>query len=145
MSLPVTLVAQLADRTIIVTGLFIDRHRLYGTTRLASGFLYTMSLLPLELREAGSASFTSGSFAYDHFKLYNINSDLFFTFWAEEWKFHQNCICIYFGSCFSITNRATHPKGIISIIFHFQTSDYGFALRSATGFSTILFAFLFCY
>ena len=38
MSLPVTLIVQLADRPIIVTGLFIYRHRLYGTTRLTRGF-----------------------------------------------------------------------------------------------------------
>ena len=42
-------VVQLADRAIIITGLFIYRHRLFGTTRLTRGFLYTKnadSMLP---------------------------------------------------------------------------------------------------
>ena len=33
---------QLADRSFIITGIFIHRHRLYGTTRLTRGFLYTI-------------------------------------------------------------------------------------------------------
>ena len=39
---PVSLLAQLADRVFILSGFFIHRHRLLWTTRLASGFRYTI-------------------------------------------------------------------------------------------------------
>ena len=68
------------------------------------------SLLPLCPREAGSAFFTSGSFAYDHFQLNDINSDLFFALGTKKRKIHQNGIRIYFGSRFAVAYGTSNPQ-----------------------------------
>ena len=82
---------------------------------------------------------TSGSFAYYHFQLYYINQNFFLAFGAKKRELHQNRIRIYLGSCFPIANGATHPQGIVSIVFHLRTSDLDIALRSTSGFTIFLY------
>ena len=77
--------------------------------------------------------FTSGSFAYDHFQLNDINSDFLFALGAKKRKIHQNGIRIHFGSRFAVAYGATNPQRIISFFIHVYTSDDGIALRSTSG------------
>ena len=86
----------------------------------------------------------SGSFAYDHFQLYNINYDFFFALGAEKRKLHQDSICIHFGSCFAVAYGASDPQRIIKVIIHVYTSDYGIALRSTSGIFHYLLSKLGC-
>ena len=62
--------------------------------------------------------FTSGSFAYDHFQLNDINSDFLFALGAKKRKIHQNGIRIHFGSCFAVAYGAANPQGYFWIV-HF--------------------------
>lgn len=47
--------------------------------------------------------------AYDHFQLYHVDQDLFFTLGTIQWEFYQNRIVIHFGSSFAATDRAANP------------------------------------
>ena len=88
--------------------------------------------------------FTSGSFAYDHFQLNDINSDLLFALGAKKRKIHQNGIRIHFGSRFAVAYGASDPQRIIKVIIHVYTSDYGIALRSTSGIFHYLLSKLGC-
>jgi len=64
---------------------------------------------PVKNWEAGSAFFTSGSFAYRHLQLHYINLDFFFTFGAVKRKVEHRRICIHLCPGFSIADWAMNP------------------------------------
>lgn len=99
---------------------------------------------PLAMKGSRLCVFTSGSFAYDHFQLNDINSDFLFALGAKKRKIHQNGIRIHFGSRFAVAYGGTNPQRIISFFIHVYTSDYGIALRSTSGIFHYLLSKLGC-
>ena len=62
--------------------------------------------------------FPSGSFAYGHFQLHNIDPDFGFTFWAIQREIVHYRIFMYFCSCFTSTDWAMNPARVFIFSFH---------------------------
>ena len=60
----------------------------------------------------------SGSFAYGHFQLCNIDPDFGFTLGAVQWEIVHYRIFAYFGSGLIATDWAMNPSGFFLLIFH---------------------------
>ena len=61
---------------------------------------------------------TSGSFAYSHFQLFDVDPDFGFTFWAIQREIKYHCILAYFGSGLTAANRAVNPLGSVLFVVH---------------------------
>ena len=71
--------------------------------------------------EAGSPLKASGSFAHNHFQLYNINTKFFFALRTIRRKSDKDRILIYLGFCFSPADWTMHPMGaLLFLLFHGQ-------------------------
>ena len=66
-----------------------------------------------------------GLFVRYHLQLNDINFGFLSALWAEERKINKNGIFADFDSCFSIANRAAHPKGIAWCMFCHLSSIHG--------------------
>ena len=85
------------------------------------------SLLPAWWSGEQALSFTSGSFAYGHFHLWNIDPDFCFAFGAVQREIKYHCILAYFGSGLAATNGTVNPLGILinsSHILHLYRIGY---------------------
>ena len=61
---------------------------------------------------------TSGSFAYCHFQLWNIDLDFGFTLGAVQWKFEHYSIHIHLCPGLSIADGTMNPPGFVLITIH---------------------------
>ena len=106
-----------------------NQHYVVGNICIVS--LKEVSLLTLWWFQGKQAlRSTSGSFAYCHFQLWNIDPDFGFAFWAIQWEVEHHRIFIYLCPCFVATNRAFYPLCIICFVVHVRFLHGGLLLYS---------------
>ena len=74
--------------------------------------------LPCDFTGKQALRSTSGSFAYGHFQLCDVDTDFGFAFGAVQWEIKYHCILAYFGSGFAAANRAVNPLGSVLFVVH---------------------------
>ena len=83
--------------------------------------------------EKQALRFTSGSFAFCHLQLHDINFGFFFAFGAIYGKLEHHCIRIYLCPGFSIADRAMNPPGFDLFLVHDSYFLSVFTLRYSSG------------
>ena len=74
--------------------------------------------LPCDFTGKQALRSTSGSFAYGHFQLCNIDPDFGFTLGAVQREIVHYRIFAYFGSGLAAANRAVNPLGSVLFVVH---------------------------
>ena len=97
--------------------------RMGGLPSLRKYLYNKQSLQSLLVRESRLCVFTSGSFAWHHFQLYDIDSSFLFALGAIEWEMHKNRFPIDFDSTLAAANRAANPKRIVRCLIHRNSSE----------------------
>ena len=93
---------------------------LHSNTRICTRII--KSLLSLLVRESRLCVFTSGSFAWHHFQLYDINLCFLFALGAIERETHKYRFPMDFDSGLAAANRAANPERIVRCLIHRNSS-----------------------
>ena len=73
---------------------------------------------PCDFRGKQALRSTSGSFAYGHFQLFNIDPDFGFTLGTVQREIMHHCVLACFGSGLAATDGTVNPFSIFLFVVH---------------------------